>query len=910
MGVPLVESKLSRPRLRARDRRPRPRVTAALERAAEHGVVLVSAPAGYGKTVAVAAWLRDRRAGLGVARRGRQRPGAAVDVRRRGARRGAAGAGRWRPRSTALARPRAAARARGRARAQRSRVPGDARARRAGVRPARADHPRRPADPAGRGCAREGALGEVRADDAGLHRREAALVLGGRRRRARDRRPHRGLAGRGVPRRAVAARRRRRRTPARRTTSRSTSPPRCSTGSTAGARVPRAHVGAPRACRAELCDHVLEIDDSADRLDALVAREPVRGRARRPRGWFRYHDLFRELLRRDARRRRRPRRCTAAPPTWFLARGRIEEAVEHAHAAGDHATVAAARRHAPPALLRTGRGATFVRWLAELPEHELAEWPAPARWPARWPRRARARPRDEVRRLLAAAERARTPTRDAGLCTTRPSTTLVVGRHQRRRRADGGRGRRARGRAEHERAGDERRGDEPRAETRWRRSTQRRRRARRAQTRGGGRPPHEASVLVVTRAVRRSPPRGCSPATRRTPCSAAVAAIGHPTASRRPHGFACALATLAIVRADQGRVAAGARARRPGARDRHGLRQRRGAHGRAGARRGRDRRARLKGVSGARSAPASARSALLPPGALRARVRLVLARIHARRGELPPCRGRARAGPGTCSPTAATRASCPGSPSGSRTSSPPPATARSPPSRSSRSPAPSGSCSHSSRRAHQRGDRHRAVPLAEHGQDAPARRSTASSACTRARRPWPVRRRSGCWIHPGESPDPCLVEPPSANHPQRRGAHALSHRHRGHRRPAAARAPGDVRPSPPTASTRCSGTGQQRRAEGCARPAARTRPDTSRAPSAPRLTEHTTMLGVTTRRTYEITVFGRLGELASAFEPHRVRSEGQPQHRAGRARRPGHAVRGDRPRAGARARAARGAAGV
>ena len=33
-------------------------------------------------------------------------------------------------------------------------------------------------------------------------------------------------------------------------------------------------------------------------------------------------------------------------------------------------------------------------------------------------------------------------------------------------------------------------------------------------------------------------------------------------------------------------------------------------------------------------------------------------------------------------------------------------------------------------------------------------------------------------------------------------------------------------------------------------------------------------MGVTCRRTYEITVSGRLGELASAFEPHSVRSEG------------------------------------
>ena len=62
MSVGLVESKLLRPRLPS-GVVPRPRVTAALERAAEHAVVLVSAPAGYGKTVAVASWLAEQPAG-------------------------------------------------------------------------------------------------------------------------------------------------------------------------------------------------------------------------------------------------------------------------------------------------------------------------------------------------------------------------------------------------------------------------------------------------------------------------------------------------------------------------------------------------------------------------------------------------------------------------------------------------------------------------------------------------------------------------------------------------------------------------------------------------------------------------------------------------------------------------------
>ena len=56
MTIPLIASKLTQPRLRAGIIE-RPRVRAALEQAAQAGVVLVSAPAGYGKTVAVSSWL-------------------------------------------------------------------------------------------------------------------------------------------------------------------------------------------------------------------------------------------------------------------------------------------------------------------------------------------------------------------------------------------------------------------------------------------------------------------------------------------------------------------------------------------------------------------------------------------------------------------------------------------------------------------------------------------------------------------------------------------------------------------------------------------------------------------------------------------------------------------------------------
>src|SRR4051812_40231038 len=57
MTPELIETKLTRPRLRTGIIE-RPRVLGRFDRGVTSSVVLVSAPAGYGKTVAVESWLR------------------------------------------------------------------------------------------------------------------------------------------------------------------------------------------------------------------------------------------------------------------------------------------------------------------------------------------------------------------------------------------------------------------------------------------------------------------------------------------------------------------------------------------------------------------------------------------------------------------------------------------------------------------------------------------------------------------------------------------------------------------------------------------------------------------------------------------------------------------------------------
>jgi LuxR family maltose regulon positive regulatory protein len=56
MASPLVETKLNVPRLR-RGLLDRPRLSERLSRAAESRLTLVSAPAGFGKTTLLSAWL-------------------------------------------------------------------------------------------------------------------------------------------------------------------------------------------------------------------------------------------------------------------------------------------------------------------------------------------------------------------------------------------------------------------------------------------------------------------------------------------------------------------------------------------------------------------------------------------------------------------------------------------------------------------------------------------------------------------------------------------------------------------------------------------------------------------------------------------------------------------------------------
>ena len=93
--------------------------------------------------------------------------------------------------------------------------------------------------------------------------------------------------------------------------------------------------------------------------------------------WYRYHRLFRDVLRAELRHRdpaaeARLHRLAAA---WFAGNGRPEDAVTHALAGGDVASAARLVTSCAQALANAGRIRTARRWVEEIGDRGVAEYP-------------------------------------------------------------------------------------------------------------------------------------------------------------------------------------------------------------------------------------------------------------------------------------------------------------------------------------------------------------------------------------------------------------------------------------------------------------------------------------------------------------------------------------------------------
>ena len=154
-----------------------------------------------------------------------------------------------------------------------------------------------------------------------------------------------------------------------------------------------------------LCDALLETQGSAALLRELERSSlfvvPLDDR----RQWYRYHQLFADLLRLQLGAREPGlvpvlhRRAAA----WHQAAGQVDEAIYHATAAGDFTQAGALIARHWATYWLGGQRATVARWLEGLPEAAILADP-PVALIAAWSRGFQGASKQETERWLAAAE--------------------------------------------------------------------------------------------------------------------------------------------------------------------------------------------------------------------------------------------------------------------------------------------------------------------------------------------------------------------------------------------------------------------------------------------------------------------------------------------------------------------------
>jgi LuxR family transcriptional regulator, maltose regulon positive regulatory protein len=154
-----------------------------------------------------------------------------------------------------------------------------------------------------------------------------------------------------------------------------------------------------------LCDDVLETEGSAELLGALERSNLFLLALDDRRHWYRYHQLFAELLRLELGNREPAlvpalhRRAAA----WHRRHGDVEDTIHHLTAAGEFAEAGRLIARHWLGHWRRGRGATVSRWLQELPDQAIAADP-PVAFVAAWIGGSSGASKQETERWLAAAE--------------------------------------------------------------------------------------------------------------------------------------------------------------------------------------------------------------------------------------------------------------------------------------------------------------------------------------------------------------------------------------------------------------------------------------------------------------------------------------------------------------------------
>jgi LuxR family transcriptional regulator, maltose regulon positive regulatory protein len=123
-----------------------------------------------------------------------------------------------------------------------------------------------------------------------------------------------------------------------------------------------------------VCDAVMERSGSARTLESIERQNLLLVPLDRQREWYRYHHLFRDVLRAELARREPdtiPELHRRAADRFEEA-GMLEDAFMHAHASGDNERAAELLQRLGLAYYRNGRSATLRRWLDLLGEDVVA----------------------------------------------------------------------------------------------------------------------------------------------------------------------------------------------------------------------------------------------------------------------------------------------------------------------------------------------------------------------------------------------------------------------------------------------------------------------------------------------------------------------------------------------------------
>ena len=123
-----------------------------------------------------------------------------------------------------------------------------------------------------------------------------------------------------------------------------------------------------------LCDAVMDRSGSARTLESIERQNLLLVPLDRQREWYRYHHLFRDVLRAELTRREPeaiPQLHRRAADR-FEELGLLEDALVHAHASGDEDRAAGLLQRVGLAFYRIGRIATLRRWLDLLGEDVIA----------------------------------------------------------------------------------------------------------------------------------------------------------------------------------------------------------------------------------------------------------------------------------------------------------------------------------------------------------------------------------------------------------------------------------------------------------------------------------------------------------------------------------------------------------